>query len=76
MGPQLCSSYIRNVQHYTLRTLGFVLKKQKYLIFHHQVMNSLILDFPYAWKRSDLTLHLPYEGYILSHCEALEEEKL
>ena len=35
-----------------------------------------ILDLPYVGKCSDSTLHFPFEGYILSHYETLEEEKL
>ena len=44
-------------------------------IFPHKATNSLILGLPCAWKCFNSTLHFPFESYILSHCEVLEEEK-
>ena len=36
----------------------------------------MTIGLPYAWKRSDLTLHFLLKGYILSYLDALEGRKL
>ena len=76
VGQQLCNSHIHNLHYYIPSTSGFVLKQKQKWSFPHQVMNILILRLPYSGKHFDSTLHFPFEGYILSHYEALEEEKL
>ena len=37
-------------------------------------MNKLTIGIPYAWKRSNSTLHFLLKCYILSLLDALEEE--
>ena len=62
--------------HCIPHTSGNVHKNKNFWIFPQWVLNNLTLVLPYAWKRSDSTLHCLLEGYILSLLDALKEENL
>ena len=64
----------RKLLHVSLHTSRNVHKNKNFCSFPQWVLNNLTLVLPYAWKRSDSTLHCLLEGYILSLLDALKEE--
>ena len=65
-----------SLSHYDLHISGNVPKKKIFWSFPQWVMNNLTIGIPYAWKRSESTLHFLLKGYILSLLDSLEEENI
>jgi len=66
----------RKLLHVSLHTSRNVHKNKKKWSFPQWVPNNLTIGLPYAWKRSELTLHYLLMGYILSLLDELKEENI
>ena len=77
----ICGSLVIQLAYTQLATMSlvyikFLPKIKNISYFPCQIRVDKILDLQYDGKCSDMTVHSPFEGYILSHCEGLEKSKL